>query len=418
MKLCMCRPDLACRRCRRCLGVKLLLFVLYLIAMIHLLGCHAAPATADSQPVPVQVRQPRQLRQPDAVLAGGDLQSYTTAMVAFEVSGRVTRVYAEEGQHVTQGQLLAEIDPADYQHGYDAARGAADAASAAEKKARHGLRPEELEQARLAFVQAQDEYQRMKFLYDRRSLNANDFHKFETAWLTARQNYSMAQSGTREEDAQAAAAQARAAAAQMQDARSHLHKCRLLAPFSGFIGMRHLHAGDMAAAGTPVFSVLDLERVKAHVAIPEAEVGKLSPDAAAEVTIPALGGEKFSGRLESLGVSADPLARTYAATIVLENGAHRLRDGMVCQARILGGGKIETLTVPAAAVVRDARGVSSVYVYDPARRRVFARRVETGNFFGAEIGIRSGLTAQDQIVVAGQQMVHEGSLAVIAGGGQ
>lgn len=414
----MCRPDLACRRCRMCLSLKLVLIALYAILMFHLLGCGHSKATADSQPVPVQLRQPRLIQQPVAVLAGGDVESYTSAMVAFEVSGRVKRVYVEEGQHVTRGQLLAEIDSTDYQHGYDAARGTTDAARATEKKAQNGLRPEELEQARLAMEQTQDEYQRMKFLYDRKSLSAEDFHKFSTDFQTARQNYAMAQKGTRMEDAEAAAAQARAADAQMQDAKSHLNKCRLVAPFAGFIGMRHVNAGDMAAAGTPVFSVLDLDRAKAHVAIPEAEVGKIRSGASAEVTIPALAGEKFTGRLETLGVSADLQARTYAATIVVENPEHLLRDGMVSQARIFGDGKTEALTVPAHAVVRDAQGVSNVYIYESSRHRVFARRVETGGFLGAEIEIRSGVSAKDEIVVAGQQMVHEGSLAVIAGGGK
>ena len=201
----MCRPDLACRRCRMCLSLKLVLIALYAILMFHLLGCGHSKATADSQPVPVQLRQPRLIQQPVAVLAGGDVESYTSAMVAFEVSGRVKRVYVEEGQHVTRGQLLAEIDSTDYQHGYDAARGTTDAARATEKKAQNGLRPEELEQARLAMEQTQDEYQRMKFLYDRKSLSAEDFHKFSTDFQTARQNYAMAQKGTRMEDAEAAA---------------------------------------------------------------------------------------------------------------------------------------------------------------------------------------------------------------------
>jgi multidrug efflux pump subunit AcrA (membrane-fusion protein) len=384
--------------------------------MVHLAGCSSSKTTASSEPIPVQVRQARLIEQPVSVLAGGDVESYSSAMVAFEVSGRVKRVYVEEGQHVVKGQLLAEINSTDYQHGVEAARGAADSARATEEKAQNGLRPQELEQARLALEQSQDEYQRMKFLHDRKSLNANDFHKFETAYLTARQNYEMAKQGARTEDIKAAQGQAHATAAQLQDAKSHLGKCRLVAPLTGFIGMRHINAGDMASAGTPVFSVLDLERVKARVAVPEAEVGKIRVGTAADVTIPALAGEKFTGRVETLGVSADSLARTYAATVVVENPDHRLRDGMVGQARIFGDGKIQALTLPVNAVVRDARGISNVYVYDASRRMVFARRVEAGNFLGSEIEIRSGISAKDEIVVAGEQMLHEGSLVVIAGG--
>ena len=326
------------------------------------------------------------------------------------------RVYVEEGQPVVKGQVLAELDPADYQHAYEVAAGQSDAARATERKAQHGLRAEELEQARLAFVHAQDEYQRMKFLFDRKSLNANDFHKFETAYLSARQNYDMARQGTRAEDKSVAEAQTRSAVAQMQDARRRLANCRLVAPISGFVGMKHVNVGDFAAAGTPVFSVLNLDPVKVRVAVPESEIGKIRVGATAAITIPSLAGQSYQGRLEALGVSADPASRTYTAKITVANREHQLRDGMVSQTRIYGTAQIHVLTVPGNAIVRDAHGVENVYVYYPARRMVFARRVETGDFWGSEVVIKSGLVASDQIVIAGQQNLHEGSPVLLAGG--
>lgn len=381
------------------------------------LRLHSSPApVAADPPVPIQVRQPQHVREPITVNVSGETESNVTAMTAFEVSGRVLKVYVEEGQHVAPGQVLAELDPTDYRHGYEAARGAAEAARAAERKAQTGLRPEELEQARIAFERAQDEYQRMKFLYDRQSLNANDFHKFEAAYLAARQSYAMAREGVRDEDKSAATAQARAATAQMEDAKRHLAKCRLTAPIAGFIGMRHVNVGDFVGAGTPVFSVLDLDLIKVRVAIPEAEVGRIHAGASATVTIPTLAGRSFRGTVDALGVAADPQSRTYTAKIAVANRDHQLRDGMVAQARIVGTEQVDVLTVPGAAILRDDHGVANVYVYDPAQGRVFARRVEMGDFWGSEVAVTSGLQAGDAVVVAGQQNVREGSPAQLTGG--
>jgi multidrug efflux pump subunit AcrA (membrane-fusion protein) len=385
---------------------------------LFLSACHSKPEVAANQPVPVVVRVPNQVQQLDSFAVSGSVEANATAMTAFEVSGRVKRIFVDEGQHVAKGQVLAEIDPTDYQHNYEAAVGTYATAQASERKAQNGLRLEELEQARIAFERAEDEYQRMKFLYERKSLNANDFHKFEAAYQSAKQNYEMAQKGSRIEDKQAAAGQAHTAREQMLDAKTHLAKCRLISPIAGFIGMKHVNAGDFVAAGTPVFSVLDLDVAKVRVAIPEGEIGKIHIGSNADVTIPSLAGRSFEGRIDALGMTADPLSRTYAGKIAIANGEHVLRDGMVSEARIFGATKVQALTIPGNAVVRDAHGDSIVYIYDASRRLVFARRVETDRFLGNEVTVRSGLTTQDKVVIAGQQNLFEGAPVTLAGGAQ
>jgi membrane fusion protein (multidrug efflux system) len=379
-------------------------------------ACHSNPVVAANQPIPVQVRTPNQAQQPDSIAVSGSVEANATAMTAFETSGRVRRVFVDEGQYVVKGKLLAEIDPTDYQHGYEAASGTYAAALASEQKARNGLRPEELEQARIALERAQDEYRRMRYLHDRKSLDTNDFLKFEAAYLSARQNYEMAQKGTRTEDKQAVAGQTRTAMAQMQDAKTHLAKCRLVAPISGFIGMKHVNAGDFVAAGTPVFSVLDLDVAKVRVAIPEGEIGKIHVGSNATVIIPSLPGHSFQGSIDVLGMTADPLSRTYTGKIAVANPEHLLRDGMVSETRIYGPAQVHVLSIPANTVVRDPHGVAVVYVYDASRHIVFARRVETDAFLGSEIVIKSGLKAQDQVVIAGQQNLFEGAPVTLTGG--
>jgi HlyD family secretion protein len=203
-------------------GAKLALCGLCILSALTLSSCDSKPSVVADQPVPIKVRLPNQVQQAVSVLAGGAVEGNATAMTAFEVGGRVRKVYVEEGQQVVNGQVLAELEPADYQHAYEAAVGQADVAHATEQKAKSGLRPEELEQARIAYERAHDEYQRMKFLFDRKSMNENDFHKFEAVYLAAKQTYEMAKQGSRSEDKSAAEAQSRTAIAQMQDAKRHL----------------------------------------------------------------------------------------------------------------------------------------------------------------------------------------------------
>jgi RND family efflux transporter MFP subunit len=287
-----------------------------------------------------------------------------------------------------------------------------------DRKAQEGPRSQELEQARIDYEQWQDQYTRMKFLYETKSLPANDFKKIEAGYLAAQQRYDMARQGTRPQDKEAATEQSRAAAAQMHEARKRLADTRLEAPIAGFVGMRRIDVGDTVGAGIPVISVLDLNPVKVRVAIPESEIGKVHEGARGTVTIPSLDGKQFEGKVETVGVAADPASRTYAVKISVPNPEHLLRAGMVSDARIFSSEIVNAITVPGDAIVRDPHGVTHVFVYDPFQKRVYARRVDVGELIGNEVEIRGGLAANEQVVVTGQQNVREGSPALVIGGGQ
>ncbi len=388
------------------------------LALLPLAGCGPKVPVAADQPVPIRLRVPNRIQQPVSVAASGAVEANVTAQGAFQIAGRVSRVYVEEGQAVTKGQVLAELDAADYRNAFDAAQAQADAAHATSQKAQDGLRSQELEQARIDFDRWQDEYTRMKFLYDHKSLAANDFNKIEAGYLAARQRYDMARQGTRKEEKDSASAQFRAATAQMHEAQKRLADTRLLAPISGFVGMRRIDVGDTVAAGAPVIGVLDLDPVKVRIGVPESEIGKVQAGARATVTIPSLDNRQFAGKVEVVGVASEPASRTYTVKIVVPNPEHVLRAGLVSQARIFGSAMVNVITVPGSSILRDANGVVHVYVYNPSRNRVYLRRVDVGAPVGDEVEIRSGLNADEQVVVAGQQNVREGSPAKVIGGGQ
>src|SRR5579883_983806 len=81
-------------------------------AVVALTSCqHVTKAATEPTGVPVEVRRPAVVERPESVSASGSIEGSETADVAFLVSGRVLRVAVEEGQRVTKGQLLAEIEP-------------------------------------------------------------------------------------------------------------------------------------------------------------------------------------------------------------------------------------------------------------------------------------------------------------------
>ena len=397
-----------------------------LLAALVTGACASKPAVPQAEVAQrVTVRQPNRFDHPLAIDASGNVEAAETAYLSFQVSGQVSRVHVEEGELVRAGQLLAELDGRDYQYRANAAASQAVAAGATLGKVDAGVRRQELAQAKVDLDRTADEYGRLKALYERGSLTANDYRKSEAAWMAARERYSLAAEGSRQEDKLAARETLHAAESQESVARKALADTRLTAPFAGIIVKRDIENGVLAGPGRPAMVLMNLNPAKVRAGVPEAEIGKVRIGQRATVRVASLGDRILEGRVETIGYAADPASRTFAVKISVPNGKLELRAGMVAEAKIETGEKVSAVTLPVPALVRDAHGVSTVFVLFADQGRVYARRVETGTVYGREVEILSGVAAGERVVIAGQQLVHDGSLvaateatAAEAGAGQ
>jgi RND family efflux transporter MFP subunit len=383
------------------------------IALAAILGaCASRPAGSPAPaPVPVKVGHAHHIQTPATVSVSGSVVSpENPSNAAFLVSGKAIAVGPREGDYVKRGQVLAQIDPTDYSLGVRAAAAQTAAAQAVLQKAESPVRPEVLEQARVAYERAQDEYQRMKQVYEAKSLPPNDFQKFKAAYEVSRQQYEQARAGGQKEDrAQARAAFDQAAAAEAI-ARKHLADATLTAPVEGFVANRAVEVGDMASAGRPVFQIVQLDPVEISVGVPETDIHLVRNGQTATVQIPALPGDTFQGVVRVINVAADPSTRTYMVRIAVPNPKHALRIGMIAEARIRGDRQLDLMTVPGDAIVHDPQGASVVFVYFPDQGRVYSRRVEVGTVYGTEVEIKNGLFAAESLVLAGQNKLRDGSV--------
>jgi RND family efflux transporter MFP subunit len=272
-------------------------------------------------------------------------------------------------------------------------------------------RPEILEQARIGYERAEDEYRRMKMLYDSKSLAPNDFQKYKAAFEAAKQEYEHAKYGGQKEDKELAKAAYNQAAAHLDVARKALSDATLLAPTSGYIAKRLIEAGDTASPGRPVFEIVQMDPLEVNVGVPETDVHLVRIGQKTDITVPALPGKSFQGTVRVINVSADPNTRTYMTRISVANNEHSLRVGMVAEATIRGDRTIAMVTLPGDAVVRDPQGATQVYVYYPDQKRVYAKRVEIGTAVNRNVEIKSGLEGNELIVLAGQARLRNGVAA-------
>jgi RND family efflux transporter MFP subunit len=350
------------------------LTTLFTIVIICFVTASCSPGTKQEtkvDPVPVVIGNVRHSESNQTTYVSGSVVSPDApSTLMFLVSGKVLFVGPREGDYVKRGQKLAEIDPLDYRLKVAAAQAT-------------------LEQARVAQRRAEEEYGRMKPLYDSKSLAPNDFEKFKATL-------------------DAAGEQVRQATANDQLARKQLSDATLVAPIDGYIDMRGIEPGETASPGRAVFRIVRLDPVEVNVGVPETDVHLVRVGQKAAVTIPALPSQSFQGTVRLINVGADPGTRTYMARITVPNPKHVLKIGMVAEARITGDRKMAVTTVPAEAIVRDAQGATIVFVYFPEQQRVYHKRVKAGALFGAEVEIKEGLSGKESIVIGGQDRLRDG----------
>jgi multidrug efflux pump subunit AcrA (membrane-fusion protein) len=399
-------------------GITLVYGLIGLALGVSLAACKGEPEKKQVKidPVPVSVGKVRQISERETITVSGSVNAPDSpASVSFLVSGKVVFAGPREGEYVRRGQALARIDPTDYQLSVQGAEAQSAGADAVLEKTMNPARPEQLEQARITFERAEDEYRRMKMLHESKSLAPNDFLKYKAVYESARQQFELAKAGGQKEDKEQAKAASRQAATGVRIARKALSDSTLCAPISGYISKRYIEVGDTVSPARPAFEIVQLDPVEVTVGVPETDIHRVRIGQKAEIRIPAQPEKTFDGTLRVVNVSADPNTRTYMARIRVPNSDRFLRLGMIAEATIRGDRTVALMTVPGIAVVRDPQGAARVFVYHPDQGRVYAKRVEIGAGIGKDLVIKSGLSGDDRIVLAGQAKLEDG-LAVSATG--
>ncbi|RNC68474.1 MAG: efflux RND transporter periplasmic adaptor subunit [Desulfuromonadales bacterium] len=389
-----------------------------LAGSVFILGASLSACTSEQhkkesngEAVPVTVGRVQHVQERETVSVSGTVATPNSPVnVSFLVSGKVVFVGPREGEYVRKGQVLARIDPTDFNLSVKSATAQAANAQAAMEKAMNSARPELLEQARIAFERAEDEHRRMKMLYDSKSLAPNDYLKYKAAYDRAKQDYEQAKIGGQKEDKALAKASFNQAVAHLDVAKKALSDATLCAPMDGYVAKRSIEPGDTAAVGRPVFEIVQMDPVEVNVGVPETDVHLVRIGQKADISVPALPGKTFQGTVRVINVSADPSTRTYMTRISVANREHLLRVGMVAEATIRGDRTIDMTTLPGDAVVRDPQGATQVYVYYPDQKRVYAKRVEIGAAVNKNIQIKSGLSGNELIVLAGQTKLKNGQV--------
>jgi HlyD family secretion protein len=271
--------------------------------------------------------------------------------LSFNAEGTVVAMHRHEGDHVKQGDLMAELDPATYQSAAALAEARRDAAKATLDELLAGTRPEDIDQARANFAAAQASLADAEATFARQrdlaARNVSSQQQLDDARMAmdsaiARQAQTQAAmteaiNGPRIQDIDAARANLRAAQATLDLANTQLARAKLFASADGIVMTRVIEPGTVVLPAASVYSVaLDHETwIRAFASEPL--LARVAPDT--EVTITTDGGQSYKGRIGYVSSEAEftpktvetPELRTqlvYRLRIRVEKPDSRLRQGM------------------------------------------------------------------------------------------
>jgi RND family efflux transporter MFP subunit len=198
--------------------------------------------------------------------------------------------------------------------------------------------------------------------------------------------------------------------AQLEEARLSLNRTKIKAPINGRINEVMAKKGDWVGVAKPIAQILQYEKVKVSVGVPESDVASVFDLDEAQVTIDALGGLKVVGKKYFLARQPRSLARLYDLELLIDNPDGRILPGMFARVELVKQVFENALMIPLYSVISQGKE-NFVYIINDSKAH--KRHVALGVLDQWEIQIKDGLKPGDQVVVVGHRMLDEGQLVEI-----
>lgn len=345
--------------------------------------------------------------------------------LSFRVSGRVIELPIRASMQVSQGDIIARLDPRDFETQISQLTSQLDQANAQLRALRSGARPEEISalEAGIDAVQAQVNQAREQVARSRELIKGGvitnaKLDQDETALQIAEaelraklEELAIARSGGRQEEVDASEAAIRGLDIQIQTANDNLADATLRAPFDGTIARRDIENFTNVQAGSTVILLQKLSTVVMEFDVPGADVIRFagSDDVTSMATFDALPGVSFDAELVEFSTEADASTQTYRGrvAVVIPEGSSVL-PGMV--GNVIGSmneSAAAMVTVPLTAVGANADGSAFVWVLNESNT-VTKRVIILGDAGGARIAVADGLTGDETVVTAGVTQLQDG----------
>ena len=283
----------------------------------------------------------------------GVAKPWISLEVVSEIRGKVVNKKVIEGRHVNKGDVLAVIDQSDYQNAYDSALASYDSAQATQKRLIALVKKNFVTQSQL-------------------------------------------------DDA---VAQVKTSMADLENAKLNLSRCTIVSPMEGIVDRIHIETGSFLSSGDPVALILQIDKLKIEVGIPESDVDAVRKLKTFNMKIDALDGKTYTGVYHYLYKTADSMARLYKLEIKVDNTDGQILPDMFVRVKIIKKQDPQGIAVPMYSLVNHNKDIG-VYVEKDGIVRF--RTVRIGFQDGWKTQIPEGLEPGENVVVVGHRIIEDG----------
>jgi HlyD family secretion protein len=367
----------------------------------------------------------------ERVSASGRVQPEIEVRLSPDVSGEITALYVEEGDSVTQGQLLLKIRPDNYESLFARAQASVNSSKASAEQSKAALA-----QAEARLIRSKADYDRNKKLFEDKVVSAADFEQVRANYQVAQQDIQASKANIR-----AAEFNIKSAQASLRDAAENLRKTTIFAPANGVISLLNVEVGERVVgtsqmAGTELMRIANLSNMEVRVNVNENDIIRVTLGDTADIDVDAYSstGRKFKGVVTEIANTASGVTTAAEAVTEFEvkikilNGSfsdlmanrgrksYPFKPGMTASVEVITDRKSNILSVPISAVTTRnekvekttprANTTTKPLKEEPIKEVVFVdsagiakvREVKTGISDFENIEVLSGLKAGDKIV--------------------
>jgi HlyD family secretion protein len=393
-----------------------------LAVVLALGGCSKKEGEKEAEAVsPVQVAEVQRQPIERLITAEGVLRAVDESAVVPKISAPIQKFFVNRGDHVQKGQVLAVLESRDLEAAVTDNKGGYEQAQAAYTNTASASVPEEMVKARQDVDAAKETLDAAQKVYDNRAKlfqegalarklvddDAVALAQARSTYATAQEHLQAMQRVSAKETVQGAAGQLESAKGKLQAAEAQLGYAEIRSPISGKIADRPLFVGEMASAGTPIATVVDISSMIARLNVPEAQaaylrVGQPATVAATESSV------ESHGKVTVVSPAVDPGTTTVEIWVQTPNPGERLLPGGAVRVTIDAGSIPDALVAPVAAVLPGESGGSAVMVVG-ADNVAHQHRVTIGVRTEETVQLTSGVSAGDRVVTVGGVGLTDGA---------
>jgi HlyD family secretion protein len=335
------------------------------------------------------------------------------AAIVPKITAPVQRYLVKRGSPVREGQLLAVLENRDLSAAAQDTRGAYEQAQASYETTTAASLPEEIQKAEADTQQAQQAlsaqekvFESRQLLFDQGALPRKELDQSRVDVTQARNQYAITKKHFdsllaigKAQELKAAAGQLQSAKGKYMGAQAQLSYSEIRSPISGVITDRPLYPGEMAAAGTPLLTVMDISSVIARAHIPQSEAATLKPGDAGAMTVPGFN-NPIDGKVTVVSPALDPNSTTVEIWFEARNPKHDLKPGTSVQLALTAQTVNGALVIPLNSVLTTPDGVTTVMLAG-SDGRAHLKPVKLGIRNGEDVQVLEGLSANDKVVSNG-----------------